>query len=119
MKKSVFGLLSLMMSLLIPTTVFAHGDHIYFKSPTAMQHVSGVVTFQLNAPYSNIPVVHLNIAGKGADKAAVKYFLNLNEDKTYSQDIDVSSWNAGEYCAEVTQLGAVHTHETSVCFSVN
>ena len=107
------------VSLILPLKVLSHGDHIFFETPTKMEHIQGTVNFKLLAPYSDIPKIHLKIHKEASETATAQYFLVLNEkSKSYAQSVNVSGWEEGTYCAEVTQLGAVYTHNANVCFVV-
>lgn len=119
-------MLSLIRNLMLFTAgilafqAHSHGDHIYYQSPTAMQAISNQLQVKLVAPYSDIEEIHINIHQKGSNTSQAQYFLVMNEeDKSYSINIDVSDWEKGTYCSKVTQLGAVHAHNPSVCFLID
>lgn len=119
MKNSRLAILSLFAASLISSPTWAHGDHIFFNTPKKMEIVKDEVTFTLLAAYSDIPEIHLSVQKENADSPQAEIFVPLNtESRSYSAALKVNDWEKGTYCAEVTQLGVVHSHETTVCFVV-
>ncbi|MDR9828728.1 hypothetical protein RCJ22_24370 [Vibrio sp. FNV 38] len=119
MKAKILTLLSISGFLSI-AQVQAHGEHISFDMPRKMDRVHEEINFRLSAPFSNVQLLHLNIFMQGSSESENEYFIEVNkEEKTFSLDVDVTSWPLGEYCADVTPLGAVLVHDdTKVCFHI-
>ncbi|MDG0980169.1 MAG: hypothetical protein P8O79_10600 [Halieaceae bacterium] len=120
MNRRIVGVIfALLLAFALPTEhAAAHGDHIWFVLPEENAIVSGVLTFEVQAPYARNQHIHLSITKADGTVPIWQDLVERGADK-YSTTVDTSTWGEGVYSAEVVLLGALFQHPMKRRFTVN